>query len=473
MLLVPDAMMSAFNDIMDVVVVGAGSGGIGAALASARAGLRTLVVEKEPAIGGNAVQGGVNVWEAGVGGTGIPFDIYNRLLRTPRAVGIYSFGRHCCWPGTNTPLFPGGELLIDPQQSYMDTLRRHGSRGLVQDETFVRQYWHGVVFEPAAYMAVVNEMLLESGLVEVLAGTTVAEADCVDGCLNSVVLDDNSRVRARTWIDATNTGALCQACGSSPIPQGSDPLNAVSLIYRITPSPLMRIEPLLPDIPDACWWQPSFPYMSCAQYPNGDRNCNMLPTMSREECLVLGPQAAYVECERRVRAHWHWLQQEFHEFRQYRLSWIAPVLGIRETVHQECEHMLCSDDLIQGLSGQRHSDIIALADHAMDRHGHGGGCNELSQPYGIPFRSLVPKGLQNVLIASMAAGFTPGAATSCRLSRTMMQLGQAAGTAAALALRLALPAREVPADKLRAALVAQNVQLEWPLNRELVKSLQG
>jgi len=76
----------------DVVVMGAGSGGIGAALAAARAGCSVLLVEKADAIGGTVVHAGVHVWEMGVGGTGLPFDIYRRLKPVPQAVGIYSIG---------------------------------------------------------------------------------------------------------------------------------------------------------------------------------------------------------------------------------------------------------------------------------------------------------------------------------------------------------------------------------------------
>lgn len=470
--------MRNFGDGWNLIVLGAGSGGIGAALAAARQGLRTLLIEQWPAIGGLAVHGGVNVWEPGVGGTGIPYDIYCRLKQMPGAVGIYSFGRHCCWPGSNKPPFPGGELLIDPEQSYSDTLRRHGSRGLAEDEAFVRKRWHGVVFEPDAYAPAVEGMLRETGLVETLTGSEFVEAECIGGRLESIVLNDGSRLRAGAWIDATETGALCRACGAGVAPRGAAPLNAVSLIYRITPaqSPGIEpvpggipsqspgIEPLPGGIPSACWWRDEFPVMSCVQYPNKDRSCNMLPTMSAEECLALGPRAAYMECGRRVKAHWRWVQQRYPEFRQYRIAQIAPRLGIRETIHLDCEYMLCGADLLQGLPGQRHPDIVALCDHAMDRHGPGGGCAELARPYGIPFRSLVPRGLQNVLVASMAAGFTAEAATSCRLSRTIMQLGQAAGTAAAIACRLGLPPREAPAEKLRKALADQRVRLDWPLS---------
>ena len=447
----------------DLVVTGAGSGGVGAAIAAARMGLRVLLLERGPAVGGNAAHGGVNMWEPGVGGTGIPFEIYRRLRQVPQAVDIYSFGRHYGWPESNSPAFPGGEHVIDPQRRYVDTLRRYGSQGLANDEAFLRQHGHGVVFEPAAYVDVVNEMMRETGCIEIRTGVAFVDAQCSDGTVQAVTLCDGSTIEANAWIDATHTAALCSACGAGTAAPGSARLNAVTLMYRITPASSPQIEPLPPDVPAECWWESSFPLMSCVQYPCGDRNCNMLPTMSGEQCIRLGPDAAYAECARRVRAHWHWVQQDFPEFQNYRLSWLAPRLGVRETVHIECEYMLNAADLTRGISQQDHRDIIALADHAFDRHGDGGGCVELAQPYGIPFRSLVPKGLHNVLIASMAAGFTPEAATSCRLSRTMMQLGQAAGTAAAFTARLSVSPKQVPAEELQNALRNERVQVDWPM----------
>ena len=126
--------------------------------------------------------------------------------------------------------------------------------------------------------------------------------------------------------------------------------------------------------------------------------------------------------------------------------------------------MLTENDLLAGIRGQQHDDIICLADHAMDTHGsHTRGIGELSAPYGVPYRCLVPKGQRNLLVACRAASFSSLAASSCRLSRTMMQLGQAAGTAAALAQELKVDLPDVPPAPLRAALRAQHVQLDFPL----------
>jgi len=135
--------------------------------------------------------------------------------------------------------------------------------------------------------------------------------------------------------------------------------------------------------------------------------------------------------------------------------------------------VLAEHDLLAGLGRQQHPDIIAIADHAMDRHGEGGGCRELREPYGVPYRCLVPKGFRNLLVACRGASFSSIAASSCRLSRTMMQLGQAAGTAAALAKQLRVPLPEVPPDALRRALREQHVQLDWPTPPSLLEYLRA
>jgi hypothetical protein len=201
----------------------------------------------------------------------------------------------------------------------------------------------------------------------------------------------------------------------------------------------------------------------------------MLPSMEGSAFLRLGYDAAYSECQRRVLAHWHNLQTSYPEFQHYRLSWIAPALGVRESCRIVGEYVLTEHDLIAGISGQDHPDIICLADHAMDTHGGStgrSGCVELQEPYGVPFRCLIPKGFRNLLIACRAASFSAIAASSCRLSRAMIQLGQAAGTAAKIAKDHRVDVCDVPIDPLRAALHRQHVQLEWPTPPELISYLK-
>jgi hypothetical protein len=87
---------------------------------------------------------------------------------------------------------------------------------------------------------------------------------------------------------------------------------------------------------------------------------------------------------------------------------------------------------------------------------------------------LLPVEYDNLAVACRGASFSSVAASSCRLSRTMMQLGQAAGTAAALATQAALPSlAAVPPADLRASLSAQHVELTWPRTETLLAWLQN
>ena len=464
--------------VFDLCVVGGGSGGCGAAIAAMRQGLKVILVEKSDSLGGNAARGGVNIWAPGVGGTGIPFDTYKELKRMPNAVGICSFGRHCCNEGEANRHFPGGEHLIDPSKRYIDTLRRYGIGGWAGNDMLVREFCHALSFEPMSYEHVLRRMLVDA---EICMDSGFDEVDCQAGRLRSIKLDNGRTVRARYWVDGTD-GLLCVACGADFLlgidaktvftePHAPEEpkrmLNGATLIYRVSQRQQLAIDPLPTDVPKHCWWQERFPLAEITQYPNGDLNINMLPTLAGIDAYDMGHVRAYTECNRRVLAHWHDLQTRLKEFRRYRLSWIAPELGVRETRRIVCEYMLTEHDLLAGIHAQRHPDIITIADHAMDRHGEDGGCLELEQPYGVPFRCLVPKGFKNLLIAGRAAGFSSTAATSCRLSRTMMQLGQAAGTAAAVAGELGCDLPDIPFDHFRACLGNQHVQLEHPMPDDL------
>jgi 2-polyprenyl-6-methoxyphenol hydroxylase-like FAD-dependent oxidoreductase len=468
----------------DVCVVGGGSGGFGAALAAARLGRRVCLVEREDTLGGTAVHAGVHCWEMGAGGTGIPFDLYRRLRPLPDAIGIYTLRRHCLWhdPKTEPYVYPGSESVIDPTRAYLDTLQRHGSRGLAEDEAFCREHFHGLPFESAPMAATMQQMLAETDCCRLLLGRSMVGVEREGQRVTAARLDSGERLSARVFIDATD-GALCTAAGCDAM-TGQEPqsrfgehsapeqptgrANGVTLIYRLTATGTPAVQPLPRDVPADCWWRPSFPYACVNHYPCADLNVNMLPTMEGEECLALGEKAAYAECRRRVRAHWHWLQNTYSEFRHLRLAWIAPRLGVRETRRVVGEYVLTERDVREGLSGHTHPDIIAIADHALDTHGdHAAGCPELQEPYGIPLRCLIPRGLTNVLVASRAASLSSIAASSCRLSRTIMQLGQAAGTAAHVALTREVALPEVPREEVRGLLREQHVQLEHPLSDDL------
>ena len=340
---------------------------------------------------------------------------------------------------------------------------------------------------PQAMAQTMLEMLEETRHCRVLLNIAFVDAVTRDGRITEAILSDGRKLVADYYVDATGDGVVCLAAncrammGQEPAskfdelhapPTATGKINGVSLLYRATPIDAPHTEPLPEGVPDKCWWAGRFPVASINHYPNGDLNINMLPTMDGAEFLRLGYARSLSECQRRIRAHWHHMQTNYAEFRAFRLSWVAPALGIRESRRIVGQYVLTEHDLRAGINGQKHDDIICIADHALDTHGsHAHGIGELSEPYGVPYRCLIPQGQRNLLIACRAASFSSIAASSCRLSRTMMQLGQAAGTAAALAKELEVELPEVPPAQLRKQLIKQHVQIDHPMPDDLRDSL--
>ncbi|MCK5155626.1 MAG: FAD-dependent oxidoreductase [Spirochaetales bacterium] len=465
------------TDRYDVCIVGGGSGGIGAAISAARAGLKTIIIERSPEPGGTANRCGVNMWESGVGGTGIPFEIYLRLKKIPYATSIYGYERHFLWQGRKS--FPGGELVVCPDKQYINTLVRHGMRNLKEDENFARNNLFGVIFEPKEYAKVIMDMLEETATCRILLNTQFVEVHHNNERITHITLSNGETIYADFWIDGTGDGCFCFAAGCRRVKgqeskktygepsapeKPNDRMNGVSLIFRIKPRKGQYIDTLSKDIPDRCWWQKQYPFASIVSYPNDDRNVNILPIMLGEEFLNTPYDISYKECHKRCLSWWHYVQKEYPEFRGYEIHSFFPEIGVRETYRVIGEYILTEGDVKITPDKNYFNDTITIADHSLDRHGAKAGGN-LKRPYPIPYRCLIPKGYTNLLIACRAASFSSIAASSCRLSRTIMQLGQAAGTACAIAKKTGCELPAVPSEVLHSELVRQNIQLTWPLER--------
>ena len=405
----------------DVAVVGGGSAGFAAALAAAENGSDTILIEKEAILGGTSTICGVNNWEPVCGATGTSRRVYGRLAAIPGACGIWYQKYHCSLGDS----FPGAFLKIDDALTYEDTLRRHGP-SMSADVADWQARYHGIVFEPDALDGVMRQMLSETGRCRVFTSVSYSSCAVHEGKIAELRLSNGNVIRPKVVIDACGFVAKDAGCASE---MSANP-NSVTLLFRISEDPDAPEIAVPEDTPDTCWWAPSFPVVFCVEYPNGDRNVNMLPTMTGSDAAQLGPEAAYAECRRRVFAQWKWMKATYPQhFRSFKITEIFPRLGYRETHRIVCEHMLTGAEV---KNGAHFDDEIATADHAFDSHGASTAYSgELSQPYGIPLRSLKPIGVSNLYVAGRIAGFDVAAASSCRLSRTMMELGAAAGKAAA------------------------------------------
>jgi hypothetical protein len=145
------------------------------------------------------------------------------------------------------------------------------------------------------------------------------------------------------------------------------------------------------------------------------------------------------------------------------LQAFATQVGVRETRRIAGDHVLTEQDLLEPVD---FTDAIAAGAYPIDIHPASGG-DLVYRPMGaehayqIPYRSLVPEDLDNALVAGRGISATHGALAAIRVMTISMAVGQAAGTAAALALRADGPAqvRTVPRAELRARLLADGACL--------------
>ena len=132
----------------------------------------------------------------------------------------------------------------------------------------------------------------------------------------------------------------------------------------------------------------------------------------------------------------------------------AASIGVRESRMIEARHILDQDEIV---AGTHFDDGIAAGNYDIDIHSpDGSGTSHYYFPpgvyYTIPYRCLLPKDLDNLLVAGRCIGATHEAQASVRIMPICICLGEAAGTAAALAKKSGVPVADVDTDALRSRL---------------------
>ena len=146
-------------------------------------------------------------------------------------------------------------------------------------------------------------------------------------------------------------------------------------------------------------------------------------------------------------------------FEKAHFARMAPFLGIRETRRISGQYEMTRDDI---LSCRRFDDAIAVASYPIDlHHPNGGGCTlEWSGDcYDIPYRSLVPLKVENLLVAGRSISTTHEAMSAIRVMAPCMAMGEAAGRAAKMAVRDGIAPSKINVEKLREELLSKGAYL--------------
>ena len=131
-------------------------------------------------------------------------------------------------------------------------------------------------------------------------------------------------------------------------------------------------------------------------------------------------------------------------------------IGVRETRRMQGEYTLTTDDVLEGNGFE---DVVAVGANPVAAHG-------IRRPhlahegFDIPYRCIMPKQIENLLLSGRSISISHLALGSVRAMATVMAIGQASGTAAALSVQDGVTPRNLDVPKLQRTLIEQKAECD-------------
>jgi hypothetical protein len=418
----------------DLAVIGGGSAGTAAAITGARLGLRTLLVEEMPFLGGMSTGGYVGTY-----------------------CGFYLQERD----GALTPLVGG--LPLEIAQTLLE--RRHAYGPVPFKQTAALPY------VPWGVKLLLEELARGEPLLRVWLHAKLSHAVVERGEIRGLAIQTRGgrvAVRARVYVDATGDAELSRLAGVET--RIGEQIQYPSMMFTMQNVDLGQALAQLAELPRLL-----ADHFESHHLPR--KSGNLIPTGRPGEVLVAlsrlefeGRPVDATECEELTWGEMEgraqaarlaeFLRARVPGFAEAYLADSAARLGIRETRKIVGEYALREEDVL-GL--RRFEDGIGRSAWPIERHVPGGETHwtflEPGTWYTIPYRCLVPCGVGNLLVAGRCLSAEPAAFASVRVIGPCMLEGQAAAVAARLVVREDLAAREVDVELLRKELARLGVPL--------------
>ena len=436
----------------DVLVVGGGMAGFGAAVAAARGGARVTLVDRNATLGGMATAGLVG-----------PFmTCYNNDATEQIVKGIFD---ELCWrtEARGGAIHPSKVNGMTPYSSY-----------------FQKSHCHVTPFLSEILAVVMDEMALEAG-VELLFDTQLCDAVTVDGRIEAAVVamkEGLAAIRAKIYIDATGDADLTSMAKLPTIigSKETGDMQPCSLFFEVGNIDRERFigelekhkaEGDLGRPAKSCWYWLVDEGKRTGEWTidrdeigNYEQN---VPGRFKINCTRIAGvnatdtrqrTAAMIEGRRQVQRIADFMRRHVPGCEQMQVLQVASTLGVRESRHIVGRYCLTVEDI---MARKRFRDAICTFGYAVDAHDSTGGgvhfqC--VNDWYTIPYRCLLPKDCQNLLAAGRCISGTSGAAASYRVMPACVATGEAAGTAAAIALNDGVTPGNVNIEKLKKTLIS-------------------
>lgn len=407
----------------DVAVVGGGSAGICAAVASGRAGAKTVLVESAGQVGGNTTTGGVNF-------PGL-FHAWGRQV-------IAGVGWDLV---TNTVGVAGGTLP--------DFSRPTGA-----------SHWmHQVTVNIPLFVALAEEMLNKAGVtIHYHAAPMRIEKTPEGWRMLTAAAGDTRTVLCKQLVDCTGNGAVAGLLGLERLQE--EERQPGSFAYTLRPNVDLKkldakaLQARFDEAVKAGAVQRSDCRWGVMHFLQGGGNVG-----NYVEGADSSNADARTDTNLRGRASmlrmFRWLKS-VPGLEKVELVSMSPEVGIRETYRVLGETLITYEDYV---SGRRWDDAVCYAFYPVDLHSQKSGVKPAHLKEGVvptvPLRALIPKGSQNLLAAGRCLSSDRLANSGLRVQAACMATGQAAGAAAALAAQKSVTPGRVPIAELKALLKAQ------------------
>jgi len=393
----------------DVIVVGGGTAGLAAAIASGRNKAKTLLIEQFGYLGGTAT--------------------------ASLMINLNGFRNQVEPDSTQTVKGIAQEIILELHK--LDGL---GKSPYKQKEYDIEkeELSYSYCVDPEKFKYVTLRMVHEAG-VDILFHTYFCDVIMEDNELKGIIVENKSgrsALFARVVVDASGDGDVAARAGAPFWEAGPDDKALKdNIMYKIS------------GLGDVEFGSCRYGDSSAVWGPGGVWGRNDAWEISRAE----------VKTRLQVFEHFQGILEKSPELKEagVYLAETPPLIGIRQTLFIEGEYKLTADDAI---TGRRFDDVVSISSCAIISY-YGYRRYLEHEGYDIPYRCLVPKIVDNLLVAGRCISSEQQPYESHRAMIPIIAIGQAAGTAAALSANNSVKPRKLDVPLLQQTLMEQGAEL--------------